>query len=93
MAHKSCDWRVARRPPKVYVALIQGARNHILHTWLAVGVFRPDIYSNQEESAKHLFLGFTIKFMNDHLFTDPTGGLVILPPHDYQGKSQWHDGR
>jgi len=79
--------------PKVYVSLVQGARNHILRTRSSNGVLRPESKTNQYEFAKHFFPGSTIMCMDDRSFRDPICGVVILPPHVYQGQFHSHDGQ
>jgi hypothetical protein len=49
---------------------MEGARAHIASNDLGVGVFRPDHQTNQQETTKHLFPGFTIRLINDPSFTD-----------------------
>jgi hypothetical protein len=67
--------------------------NHIIRTRSSNGVLRPESKTNQYEFAKHFFPGSTIMCMDDRSFRDPICGVVILPPHVYQGQFHSHDGQ
>jgi hypothetical protein len=71
--------------PRVYVSLMYGVRSHIARTGTTTRVFLPDNQSTKLQTAKHYLLGFTIKVLREHTFTDSTGGLEVLSPQVYQG--------
>ena len=79
--------------PLVYVSLMEGARSHVAKTSSTTGTFCPYALAATPGKAKHVFPGFTIRFLRDHLFTNSAGVMQTLTHGDYQGQIHWHDGQ
>jgi len=73
------------RSPMIYASLMEGARSHIASTGITAGIFRPDALAQAPGKAKHFFLGFTIRFHQDHQFITQAGAFETMRPGDYQG--------
>ena len=79
--------RATREPraPKFDVLLMEGAKSHMAKTVSAVGVFKPVSHVLTLGKAKHVFPAFTIRFLEEHFFTNLAETVETLTQRDYEG--------